>query len=282
MKTVAILTSHNRRAQTIRCLEAFLQQEVDSEMELRAVLLDDASRDGTAAAVRERFVAVHVLEGTGELYWAGGMAVAEREARKANPDYLLWLNDDVVLERTALQLLIATANRARPAIAVGAVRDPASGKVSYSGLRRRDHHPLRFELVEPADEPLPVDTFNGNVVVVPRRAAAAVGLIDGRFGHGAADLDYGLRARAAGVATLLAPGSVGICPKNVSPPPWADASASLLERMSGLVGPKGVPPRARARFLRRHGGFLWPLYWAAPYARAVPSLLNPRRSAPST
>ncbi len=105
---------------------------------LAAVLVDDGSVDGTAESVRQGFPAVEVIGGDGELYWAGAMALAERAALAHRPDYLLWLNDDVVLDRDALARLIETCDsRAGRCIAVGALRDPVTGELTYSGVRRR-------------------------------------------------------------------------------------------------------------------------------------------------
>lgn len=273
MRVVAILASHNRREKTVRCLDSYFRQSVDPGVTLEAVLLDDGSSDGTASAVR-RFPAVRVVQGGGDLYWAGGMAVAESVAQEASPDFILWLNDDVVLDRDAVDRLVRTVELARDAIAVGAVRSPTTGEITYSGLRRRDWHPLRFDLVTPGQCVTAVETFNGNVVLVPRQVAAKVGTLDGDLGHAAADLDYGLRARERGVSNLLAPGTVGVCERDRTPEVWGDPALPVRERLNLLVSPKGIPPRARARYLRRHGGRRWPLVWIVTYARALPSLLR--------
>jgi GT2 family glycosyltransferase len=277
MRVTAILACHNRRDQTIECLDSYFAQAIGSSFSLAAVLVDDGSIDGTAQAVRERHPEAEVIQGDGRLFWAGGMALAEQAARVHDPDYFLWLNDDVVLDSDGLSRLIKTAGRnAEGCIAVGALRDPMTGELTYSGVRRRGLHPLRVDRVPPGDQPIAVDTFNGNAVLVPRRVATAVGLIDAGFVHGIADFDYGLRAAKAGIANLLTQGTVGTCPANRSEAPWTDRSLSRGERVRALVGPKSGSPRARARFLRRHGGPAWPLFWLAPYMRAAPSLVRAR------
>jgi GT2 family glycosyltransferase len=281
MRIVALLTSHNRRETTVACLGSYFAQDVPPGVELSAVLVDDASADGTAEAVRNRFDAVNVIDGTGDLYWAGGMAVAERAASESEPDAVLWLNDDVVLDPGAVRTMIATAaEHAWGCIVAGAVRDPASHEVSYSGMRRRSGHPLKVELVTPADRSKSIDTFNGNLVLIPATAHDAVGPIDGGFVHDAADLDYGLRAAEAGIARILAPGTLGVCAANRRTIPWADPDASRSDRLRALFSPKGMPPRERARFLRRHGGSKWPLLWLASYVRALTEVLIPSRARP--
>jgi GT2 family glycosyltransferase len=283
MRITTLLAAHNRRPKTLACLSSYFAQEVPDDVTLSAVLVDDGSTDGTAGAVREQFPRAEVLIESGDLFWAAAMAIAERRALAQSPDFLLWLNDDVTLDSGALRSLLETAARpdGEACVAVGAVRDPSTGEVTYSGARRSRFHPLRSVLVPPAaDRPVEVDTFNGNVVLVSREASERIGAIDGEYDHAAADHDYGFRAVDAGVPILLSPGTVGTCERNPTSQPWADPSLSVRDRFAVLVSRKGHPPRERARFLRRHGGPLWPVFWLSPYIRALPQVLWPRHQAP--
>lgn len=276
MKVVALLASHNRREQTLACLDAYFSQTLPRNGTLEAVLVDDGSADGTAKAVRSRFPKAEVIEAGGDLYWAASMAAAEAAGQALEPDYLLWLNDDVELDDGSLATLIETAGPDSNRIAVGALRDPAGGELTYSGVRLRGAHPLRGTLISPAASPLPVDTFNGNVVLVPADLAARIGPIDARFAHSAADYDYGLRARELGIPALLAPGLVGICARGDRYHPWLDPELDSRTRLTALFGQKGMPPRSRARYLRRHGGALWPIFWLTPYLRVLVVVLRSR------
>ena len=266
---VAILACHNRRSRTLDCLRSLFAQELNG-VDLSAVLVDDGSTDGTGEAVRRAFAAVSVLAADGRRYWARAMALAEREALSRSPDYVLWLNDDVVLDPRALSTLLGlSVAEGGSAIVVGALREPLTGAVTYSGVRRRDWHPLRLEPVEPGDGPVLVETFNGNVVLVPAEVACALGGIDDGFAHALADFDYGLRAGRLGYVSILAPSVVGTCTRDGKERPWLDAARPSDERIRLLLGPKGVHPGSTARYLRRHGGRAWPLFWAASYLKAA-------------
>lgn len=268
MKVVAIMACHNRREKTTQCLGSLFAQRLPLAVQVDATVVDDGSTDGTAEAVRAHFPRADVIEGDGSLFWAGAMAFAEQVALTKDPDYLLWLNDDVVLDRDALARLLDVAEEnGRRCIVVGALRDPVSDALTYSGVRRRGIHPLRVELVQPGDRALVVETFDGNAVLVPRAVSMAIGHIDGAFAHAAADFDYGLRAARCGVQNLLAPGTIGTCPRDSEPAPWLDLSIPLRERSRLLFGPKGLPPRSVARYLRRHGGRAWLLFWIIPYVK---------------
>jgi len=275
MRITAILASHNRREKTLACLRSYFEQRLRLPADLDAVLVDDGSSDDTTEAVQALGASVTIIRGTGDLYWAAGMALAERHALSRSPDYLLWLNDDVVLDAGALDRLLTVAEEnGATRIVVGAVRDPDTGALTYSGVQMHRFRPLRFELVEPAAEPVAVGTFHGNVVLVPRAVSSIVGPIDGQFSHAAADFDYGLRATKAGIVSLVVPGVVGMCSRGEQPVPWLDHSISVRKRVSFLLGRKGLPPRSAARYLRRHGGRSWPLFWLSPYLRFALSLIH--------
>jgi GT2 family glycosyltransferase len=248
VKIVAIVASHNRREQTLAYLEWYFGQAGVGDNELGAVLVDDGSTDGTPDAVRLRFPRTRVEVQDGSLFWAAAMARAEAVAEADVPDYLPWLNDDVVLNRVGLSTLPDTAASAEDeSIVVGALRDPVSGGVTYAGVRQRGPHPLRMNMVPPGDKPTEVETFNGNVVLVAREVAPRVDPIDGALEHAAADFDDGLRARRLRIRSVLAPATVGTCPRNGVSTPWLEDGLSTRALVAALVRPKGIPPRSTRR-----------------------------------
>lgn len=277
MRVTAILASHNRRQRTLACLHSYFDQQVPPDVSLSAVLVDDGSADGTADAVRKLEFDIEIVEESGDLFWAAGMACAEAHAVRSEPDFILWLNDDVVLDAGAVARLLGVAMGV-PAgirIVVGAMRDIAGTRTTYGGLVRSSRiHPMKFALVLPRDVAASVDTFHGNVALVPRAVYSSVGGIDGGFAHAAADFDYGLRATALGFEILLAPGTAGTCDREVGPGPCDWSIVGLVEGIRVALGPKGLSPRSQARFLRRHGGSLWPIFFVIPYCRLIRELMT--------
>ena len=275
-RVVALLACHNRKDRTLACLDSLFAQDTEG-VEVRAVLIDDGSTDGTSDVVRSSFEQVEVIQADGSLYWASSMALAESHAVRRRPEFLLWLNDDVTLYPSALKTLLATTDpHGGQRIVVGYTVDPATDQPSYGGASRVDWHPLRYQLVVPTDgRATNSDTFNGNVVLVPHAIFDAVGGIDGGFAHAFADLDYGLRARALGFEVVVATPAVGECARNVEAP-WRDTSLSLVARYRLMSGRKGVPISSSVRYLRRHGGTFWPLYIVATYAKVATGHLRAR------
>lgn len=271
MTTVAVvMTAHNRRDITIAAVESVLAQVLD-EGEVAVFLTDDGSTDGTGPAVSS--LGVTVVNGDGQLFWAGGMAMAERAAWRTRPDYLLWLNDDTLLDDDALHRMVSVEG-AHPGVVVGATRDPLTGQLTYGGRRRESSwHPQRFSQVGISEHVQPVDTFNGNVVLVPAAVREAVGPIDDGFPHAYADDDYGLRVVERGFRISQAPGTVGSCRRSRN----EDQPARGLARWRALQEPKGLPWRAQVRFLRRHGNWLWPFIAIGQQAGALIGRPRPRR-----
>lgn len=262
----AILASHNRRDLTIESLACLIQAGAQSSVKTDIVLFDDGSTDGTAEAVTRNFENVAIVQGSGSAFWAAGMAAAEASVL-ARPDvqdtdFILWLNDDVEIDLDAFSRLQTFVASHPLSIVVGAVRDPDSGDLTYSGLRKSGWHPLNFTRVQPdASKLVEVDSFNGNVVLVPVGIARRLIGIDGGFSHAFADIDYGTRARRAGIDVWLAPGTFGVCPLNPAAP-----QTSVLTEWKKFTGTKGGGNlRSVSRILRRSNPVGWPAYIAVTY-----------------
>lgn len=271
----AVMTVHDRKPLTLACLDALAAQDLPGA-DLSVVLFDDGSSDGTADAVRVAHPEVTVLAGDGSFFWNGGMRVALAAAMAADPDFLLWVNDDTTLQPTAVQVLLHTSDRLRdaghpPAIVVGTVVDPATGLANYSGVRQDRLRRMRFGLVTADRDPLRVDTMNGNAVLIPRAVYRAVGNLDPGYTHSMGDYDYGLRASRAGFGVWVAPGEVGTCPSN---PGFVPQSTTVRAEFRRLKGTKHLPPDEWLRFVRRWGGMAWPLFWAFPYLRRLTWILR--------
>jgi GT2 family glycosyltransferase len=277
-RIVALLTSFNRRALTLACVEALLRQRLPQGWELGIVLVDDGSKDGTAQAVAERFPQVRLVHGDGHLYWNGGMRAAMATAVNSPagaPDIQLWVDDDLELAGDALARLIEVglrvkAEQGREPIVVGSVYSRRAQAQSYGAVE----FPYAIHRVTPrfvwsADRVLPAQAMNGRLVAIFRGAWEAAGDLDPIFTHRMADFDYGLRARRHGVPLVVAPGYLGYGDRHTAADTGHDAGAGLRTRWRSVAGPKGRPVRAWWIYTWRHAGWLAPLHFAWPYARAL-------------
>ena len=280
-----VLACYNRREMTLRCLASLFTQ-ADANVELAVHLFDDGSSDGTAAAVRGAHPFVNIIAGDGDAYWGGGMAAAMRAALQTRSDFILWLNDDVVLDRSAISHLLiahAEAEASRgpgPHLIVGAVADPNRRMTTYAGWRRRNAwHPIQLERVEPNGGLNPAETMNGNCVLIPTEAANRIGAIDPNLVHQLGDIDYGYRAVQSGCRIWVAPEPIGTCAPNLKVRPWTNTSRSSWERLRALFSPLGMPPKAWITFMWRYAGPRGILLLSYTYAKALLAVLRPRTAA---
>lgn len=275
MKIVALGACHNRRELTVRALRALSRQVLPEGCSLEICLVDDGSSDGTGEAVRAEFPAVTLLEGPGDLFWAGGMRFGwEQFVSAKDPDRLLVFNDDVALYPTAIATLHAAAevleSQGCDAYAIaGALKDPDTGATAYGGVTRdRWWYPLSFTAVTPSGDIRDCDTLNMNLALISRGALGRVGFLSSEFTHRKADFDFGLRLRGAGGRVAVAPDYVGECRRNPVAGTSDESDISLPERWRRVTSVKEHAFRERAVYCRRHAGPFWPLIWPAPYLRA--------------
>ena len=263
------MACHNRREITLAALRGLKDQDA-AEVLVSVVLFDDGSTDGTREEVRENFPEIEILFGDGSLYWSRSMAVAQAAAlRQAKPDYLCWLNDDVELTAGAIEHLLTVAASNARSVIVGACVSAVSGKVTYAGFKRLSRRPKHLARILPASKAVEVDTFNGNVILVPELVYRRLGAIDSSFTHSLGDLDYGFRVVGQGFKNILAPVPVGLCERNHPRGTWRDENYPLAARLRYLKGPKGMPLGPELHLYRRHGGPLGLIYLLATYATTV-------------
>jgi GT2 family glycosyltransferase len=109
-----VIVSFNTREMTLACLASVFDQAREATLEV--IVLDNASTDGSAEAIRQQFPKVRLLAREDNLGFAGGNNVA---AGEATGRYLLLLNPDTVILDRAIDKAFAFSERHPNAIVGG-------------------------------------------------------------------------------------------------------------------------------------------------------------------
>lgn len=229
IKIAAILTVFNRRQKTLSCLQhlfAAVQAYNSSDdrkgsMAVVVYLTDDGSSDGTADAIGKTFPTqdIHILHGTGNLFWAGGMRLAWQEAIDSGIawDYYLLLNNDTyVYDNLFMELFAADEygmqQKCRHGISSGIVCEiKDKGHIIYGGFNFANRTKGRHEVVKPTGRPQQVDLVSGNILLVHKTVVDTIGIFYNGFHHDLADHDYNMTALRHDIPVAVTPDVCGEC-----------------------------------------------------------------------
>jgi GT2 family glycosyltransferase len=138
-----VIVGWNVREHTLRCIET-LSTRADG-LRVQVILVDNASSDGTAAAVRERFPWVEVLDAGANVGFprANNLALPLVRGR-----FLLYLNPDTEVGEGTLAACVDALDRDPAVGVVGCRLLYPDGSVQYEGARKayRLRH-LAYELL---------------------------------------------------------------------------------------------------------------------------------------
>lgn len=212
MRVAVVIVSWNSRDHLPRALEALAGQ---THPPARTIVVDNASSDGSAELVRERFPDVEAIDSGSNLGFAAANNVGVAAARDC--ELIALLNPDAFPEPDWLAALVRAAEE-HPGHGFFGSRlmrdhDPeeidGSGDLYHvSGLVLRRHHGLRLGSTPAALEPDETFSVCAGAALYRRAAFDEVGGFDASFGSYVEDADLAFRLRLAGHRGLYVPDSV--------------------------------------------------------------------------
>ncbi len=194
-----IVLNWQRAADTIRCLASLDRLTYPAA---RITVVDNASGDGSAAAIRRARPATHLIETPRNLGFAGGNNAGIRHALAAGADYVWVLNNDTEVTPAALAEVVAVA-RADPGIGMTGSLTVTSAQPwqdsrpypTAGALRGREEVPF---LCDGGPHAAHAVDYIKSTMLLSTPMLRQIGLIDERFFHYFEEIDLCLRARAAG------------------------------------------------------------------------------------
>ena len=127
-----VIVSYNTREETLACLASLKAQTVGFPHEV--IVLDNASPDGSADAIRRAHPDIRLIESKDNLGFAGGNNVA---AKYATADHILLLNPDTIILDRAIERLVdvRARQRRRPRSGAAARCLAMAGSIRRAALR---------------------------------------------------------------------------------------------------------------------------------------------------
>jgi GT2 family glycosyltransferase len=226
-----VIVNWNTRDLLLRCLETVFAS--GGGLQYRVVVVDNASTDGSADAVRQQFPAAEVIasEINGGFSYGNNLGLRHLGFRAAGdvdadaPRYALLLNPDTEVEPGSLAGMTRYMD-AYPEVGVAGPKlvlpdgsldlacrrsfpTPAVAFYRFSGLAKLFPKSPRFARYNmtfvDVDQELEVDSVVGAYMQVRREAIERVGLLDETFFMYGEDLDWAFRVKNAGWKVMYHP-----------------------------------------------------------------------------
>jgi N-acetylglucosaminyl-diphospho-decaprenol L-rhamnosyltransferase len=193
-----VVPVHNRLDVTRRCLDYLCVQDYPS---LQFVVIDDGSTDGTGEYLAQCGLPnLTTLNGDGNLWWGGAMhkGIAQVVKVATRSDYLLMLNDDVVIEEDYVSTLVAESISHEGSVIGSAQKIKGTGALLSCGCKI-DYWGMRIQPVDALSTRENVDALPGRGVLYPMPAVLSAGNINIKaFPHYLGDLEYSARIKEKG------------------------------------------------------------------------------------
>lgn len=209
-KTFVVMLNWNSKEMTAECIRSlFGMKEKDYEI----IVVDNGSRDDSVSYLRQMFPEIIVIANENNLGFTGGCNVGIARALELGAEFILLVNNDVLVDEKLLGELLADAERNPQAGMVspkiyyydkpevlwwaGGNYKSWSGLPRVRGLRRQDG--------EKYGASREIDWATGCVLLLRSSALRKAGCFNEAFFNYVDDLDISLRVRDAGYTIRFVP-----------------------------------------------------------------------------
>jgi len=211
-----IIVTYNSTGHIDECLRSLVEHRPAVDHEI--VVVDNASTDGTAAAIRARWNGVRVIDAGANLGFARANNLG---IQQTFGELILLLNPDTSIPARAVDMLVG-ALETRPDVAIagprlvnadghaelsfGRMMSPLA-EVRQKALVRGSERggPIAMYVESMTRRERDVDWVSGACLLVRRTDAESVGLMDERYFMYAEDVDFCAAVRARGRRVLFYP-----------------------------------------------------------------------------
>ena len=251
-RVAIVILNWNDTPATLACLDAL---RATGYANYTTIVVDNGSTDGSVDRLRG-IAAIDLITNPTNLGYTGGVNAGIGRAMAAGADYVWLLNSDATTQPDVLARLVATAESdERIGLVSPVFCDPDDPSAMEFCLGRFD--PAARQASQTADAPTAAAwqrddpagvVLLGTALLIRRRVIETIGMLDPDFFAYVEDVDYCLRAHAAGFLAVAEPAAV-VGHKFKQP----------------IENPAGVPPYLHY-FITRNYLLLWrklppPVLW---------------------
>jgi GT2 family glycosyltransferase len=211
-EVVVIILNWNNASDTIACLQSVSGLSYPN---YKVLVVDNGSFDGSVQEIRRTCPDVMLLELKENLGFAEGNNVGIRSAMQLGGDYVLILNNDVLVAPDAMTKLVEVAQKEPRAGLLGPrvlhrekPEQIQSAGVILDKFWRSKHRGQNQGQIGQSDTVEQVDAVAGCAMLVRRQLIDSVGMLDGRYFMYREDVDWCCRARANGFKVLYVPQAI--------------------------------------------------------------------------
>jgi len=206
-----IIPVFNRWLLTQACLSSLKEQTCK---QFQVVVVDHGSTDGTSIFIKNEFPEVIILKGKDSMWWTAATNLGVRYALSNNAVYILTLNNDLIVDRDYISIMLDVAN-SHPNSIIGSISvDIANAEhIAYAGTKwiewlAKYSSPVFIDVpysqFKITHDLIESDLLPGRGTLIKSSIFNSIGLYnEEEFPHYMADEEFSLRARRAGYSLLV-------------------------------------------------------------------------------
>ena len=259
--TAVVLVNYNGLEDTKACIESILK----SSIECSIVVIDNASKEDDGSKINQFNSNITVIRNSDNLGFAGANNVGILWALEHDFEYILLLNNDTVVDRDMIRLLLEETNE--ETVAVPAMYYFSAPKELWYGGGKINRYTGNCEHLN-LDHKQQVSFATGCCMLLSREVINKAGLLDERYFMYCEDLDYSIRLAKKHIKILYIP------------------EAKLYHKVGRTSGGSGTPfsdyyiTRNRLNCIRQHSDcftrFAYPFSLISRYIRAMEGRVRKR------
>ena len=214
-KLVWIITlNYNRAEETVACVASLKRITYPN---YRLLVIDNCSTDDSYSRLERLPSGVELIKTEKNLGYTGGMNYGIKHVLPDNPDYVLMLNNDTVVEPDFLsEMVVALEGHPNAAVACGTILCDhdhslvwyASGSLVEWRAHASHNHIWEPHLPERYPGPVVTEFVTGCMLLLKMQHRREIGFEDERYFMYLDDMEYSARVRSRGFSLLYVPASI--------------------------------------------------------------------------